>query len=84
MWTLFASAYTGATRDAFQRDLAEKHHAIVLKDDRGALQGFSTLLRLEVKGACVVFSGDTIVAKGLRRVRQWYRSTGSMSQAGIG
>ena len=34
MWTLFASAYAGATREAFQADLFEKHHAIVLKDDR--------------------------------------------------
>lgn len=78
MWTLFEAAYAGARRDAFDRDLAEKHHVIVLKDVHGALQGFSTLLRLEVKGACVVFSGDTIVAPGfwgqtaLQRAFIWY------------
>jgi hypothetical protein len=78
MWTLFESAYAGATREAFERDLSEKHHVIVLKDEHGALQGFSTLLRLEREGACVVFSGDTIVAPGfwgqtaLQRAFIWY------------
>jgi hypothetical protein len=81
MWTLFESAYAGATRDAFERDLAEKHHVIVLKDAGRALQGFSTLLRLDVQGACVVFSGDTIVAPGfwgqtaLQRAFIWYLMT---------
>ena len=51
MWTLFQSAYAGATRDAFERDLAEKHHVIVLKDAQSGLQGFSTLLKLDVEGA---------------------------------
>lgn len=81
MWTLFHSAYAGATREAFTRDLSEKHHVIVLKDATRALQGFSTLLRLEVDGALVVFSGDTIVAPGfwgqtaLQRAFIWYLMT---------
>ena len=89
MWTLFASAYDGATREAFQADLSEKHHAIVLKDDRGVLQGFSTLLRLEVKGACVVFSGDTIVAPGfwgqtaLQRAFIWYLMAQRHARPGV-
>ena len=78
MWTLFHGAYAGATREAFTRDLREKHHVIVLKDEHGAVQGFSTLLRLEVDGALVVFSGDTIVTPGfwgqtaLQRAFIWY------------
>jgi len=78
MWTLFESAYTGARRDGFERDLSEKHHVIVLKDASGTVQGFSTLLKLEVEGACVVFSGDTIVSPGfwgqtaLQRAFIWY------------
>lgn len=78
MWTLFASAYSGAKRDGFERDLAEKHHVIVLKDASGTVQGFSTLLKLEVEGACVVFSGDTIISPGfwgqtaLQRAFIWY------------
>lgn len=81
MWTLFESAYAGARREAFERDLSEKHHVIVLKDHRRQLQGFSTLLRLEVEGACVVFSGDTIVSPGfwgqtaLQRAFIWYLMT---------
>lgn len=78
MWSLFETSYAGAKREAFERDLSEKHHVIVLKDVKGELQGFSTLLRLEVEGACVVFSGDTIVAPGfwgqtaLQRAFIWY------------
>lgn len=78
MWKLFESAYAGATRGAFARDLSEKHHVIVLKDAHRALQGFSTLLKIEVDGAVVVFSGDTIVAPGfwgqtaLQRAFIWY------------
>ena len=64
MWTLFHGAYAGATREAFTRDLAEKHHVIVLKDEHRVVQGFSTLLRLQVEGALIVFSGDTIVTPG--------------------
>ena len=78
MWTLFESAYSGAKRDAFERDLSEKHHVIALKDTAGTVQGFSTLLKLEVEGACVVFSGDTIISPGfwgqtaLQRAFIWY------------
>lgn len=78
MWTLFHAAYAGASRAAFDRDLSEKGHVIVLKDERRVVQGFSTLLKLEVEGACVVFSGDTIVAPGfwgqtaLQRAFIWY------------
>ncbi|MDP2273345.1 MAG: hypothetical protein Q8N23_08850 [Archangium sp.] len=88
MWTLFESAYAGARRDAFERDLSEKHHVIVLKDVDHRLQGFSTLLRLEVEGACVVFSGDTIVAPGfwgqtaLQRAFIWYLMTQRHAQPG--
>jgi hypothetical protein len=78
MWALFHTAYAGANRAAFDRDLSEKNHVIVLKDEQRAVQGFSTLLKLEVEGACVVFSGDTIVAPGfwgqtaLQRAFIWY------------
>lgn len=78
MWALFSSSYAGATRAEFDRDLAEKHHVIVLKDAQRVLLGFSTLLVMEEQGACVVFSGDTIVAPAhwgqtaLQRAFIWY------------
>ena len=89
MWALFEAAYAGARRDAFDRDLAEKHHVIVLKDALGAMQGFSTLLRLEVRGAIVVFSGDTIVAPAswgqtaLQRAFIWYLMAQRHARPGV-
>jgi len=79
MWRLFAASYDGARRGDFDRDLAEKHHVIVLKDAQREVMGFSTLLALEEPGQwCAVFSGDTIVAPGfwgqtaLQRAFIWY------------
>ncbi len=78
MWALFEVSYAGARRADFDRDLAEKEHVIVLKDAARELQGFSTLLRLEVEGACAVFSGDTMIRPGfwgqtaLQRAFIWY------------
>ncbi len=89
MWALYASAYDGARPDAFARDLAEKHHVVVLKDVDGRLQGFSTLLVLEARGACVVFSGDTIVAPGfwgqtaLQRAFIWYLMAQRLKRPGV-
>jgi hypothetical protein len=89
MWKLFETAYAGVSREAFDRDLSEKHHVIVLKDQHRALQGFSTLLRLEVEGACVVFSGDTIVAPGfwgqtaLQRAFIWYLMAQRHARPGV-
>ncbi len=79
MWALFQASYDGARRVDFERDLAEKHHVIVLKDERGEVRGFSTLLAIEQPGQwCAVFSGDTIIAPGfwgqtaLQRAFIWY------------
>lgn len=88
MWGLFAPSYTGATRDVFERDLGEKEHVIVLKDAGRVLQGFSTLLRLEVRGATAVFSGDTIIAPGfwgqtaLQRAFIWYLMAQRLARPG--
>lgn len=79
MWALFAASYDGARRSDFDRDLAEKHHVIVMKDVERHVKGFSTLLAIEEPGQwCAVFSGDTIVAPGfwgqtaLQRAFIWY------------
>jgi hypothetical protein len=86
MWALFSVSYAGATRDTFERDLFEKEHVIVLKDAARALRGFSTLLRLEVCGAVMVFSGDTIIAPGfwgqtaLQRAFAWYLMAQRLAQ----
>jgi hypothetical protein len=65
MATLLERYFLATSREAFERDLAEKDWAIVLRDATGAIRGFTTLMRLraEVDGEWVTafFSGDTIV-----------------------
>jgi len=79
MWTLFEKSYAGAVFEVFERDLNEKHHVILLKDDAGLVQGFSTLLKMELPGGeLAIFSGDTIVSPkhwgqtALQRAFVWY------------
>ena len=66
MYALFASAYEGTDRAAFERDLAEKQRVILLHDAlTGMLGGFSTVLVQPVAVSrgpgTVVFSGDTVI-----------------------
>ncbi|MDQ3557284.1 MAG: hypothetical protein M3409_10995 [Gemmatimonadota bacterium] len=65
-FALFRSAYAGADRARFERDLAEKQRIILLRDRAtGQLKGFSTVLIWALatpRGpASVVFSGDTVI-----------------------
>ncbi len=77
MFALFRTYFANVRRGAFERDLAEKESAVVLRDDRGVIDGFSTLLRFEARGCVVFFSGDTIVARHRRSTpdlcRLWLR-----------
>jgi hypothetical protein len=66
MYTLLATYFSNVTRSQFEADLAEKEWVILLADaTSGQIQGFSTLMRLNVSvaGQAVVafFSGDTII-----------------------
>jgi hypothetical protein len=78
MFGLMSRYFNGVTREDFERDLAEKEWAILLREDSeggarseaeqsGAIRGFSTLMRLgaTVEGVPVVafFSGDTIIER---------------------
>ncbi|HEX8362634.1 MAG TPA: hypothetical protein VF613_21110 [Longimicrobium sp.] len=65
-FALFDALYEGGDRGRFERDLAEKHRVILLRErGTGVLRGFSTLhLRTldDLPGRpTVVFSGDTVV-----------------------
>jgi hypothetical protein len=65
-FALFRSAYAGADRARFERDLAEKQQIILLHERAtGRLRGFSTVLVRDVDTpqgpARVVFSGDTVI-----------------------
>lgn len=66
MFELMAAHFDDVHRATFEADLAEKQWVVVLRDHlSGAIQGFSTLMVLEVEvdGQPIqaVFSGDTIV-----------------------
>jgi len=65
MFALYARYYDGTSQALFERDLAAKDRVIVLRDEAGALQGFSTLAlyerTLDGRRLRVLFSGDTIV-----------------------
>lgn len=65
MLALLARHFEGVSRDQFEQDLAEKNVALMLRDVRGKLTGFSTMLiyetRLDGAPISVVCSGDTIV-----------------------
>lgn len=63
MFALYTRYFATRERMVFERDLAEKEWVILLRDDDGAIDGFSTLMRMHVDGATVFFSGDTIVAQ---------------------
>jgi hypothetical protein len=63
MFALYTTYFATTDRIAFERDLAEKDWVVLLSDDDGNIDGFSTLLRTRVGDATVFFSGDTIVAR---------------------
>lgn len=61
MFALYTRWFAAGDRMVFERDLAEKQWVILLRDDAGEIDGFSTLMQFDVAGVAVFFSGDTIV-----------------------
>jgi hypothetical protein len=65
MRSLFAQHYQRVTADSFQADLAQKDWVVLLRDQAGTLQGFTSfaLYRSCAAGypVSVVYSGDTVV-----------------------
>jgi hypothetical protein len=65
MCALLEQHYLDVTRAQFERDLADKQWAILLRDDDGVVRGFSTLAVAETcfhgERLYAVYSGDTIV-----------------------
>lgn len=67
MLALLSRCFAGVREDVFHTDLSDKTLAVLLRDGRGALQGFTTLALYPAVGpdgtdATIVCSGDTIVA----------------------
>lgn len=67
MYELMETHYENTCFQEFQKDLMEKVSALILRDEAGIIQGFTTLMtyRLESEGIPIqlVFSGDTIIRK---------------------
>jgi hypothetical protein len=65
MFALYERYYGGTSYRRFTTDLANKDHVLLLRDEAGSLQGFSTLAVYERAFAGesmrVLFSGDTVV-----------------------
>ena len=65
MFELYERYYAATDLALFNKDLANKDYALLLHDETGMLQGFSTLAvyerRFEGKTIRVLFSGDTVV-----------------------
>jgi hypothetical protein len=66
MYELLRAHYDNVSRDAFDRDLAEKHWVIVLRiEETGEIVGFSTQMLFPHEGprgrVLAVFSGDTVI-----------------------
>ncbi len=66
MLALLNRCFEGVRQDTFEADLADKSHAVLVRDGGGGLVGFSTLALWQVddpagRPATVVCSGDTIV-----------------------
>lgn len=67
MFEVFTRHYDCTSRERFEADLDDKQHALVLRDPKGVLQGFTTITVSESlhEGAPLrsIFSGDTIISR---------------------
>ena len=65
MFQLLDDHFEGVDQNRFEKDLAEKHWVMIIRDDNQVIQGFSTamLMDADVDGEPVraIYSGDTII-----------------------
>ena len=94
LFALYSQHYSGARRDQFESDLAEKEVVILLRDrSSDQVRGFSTqmILRQRIGGQEVraLFSGDTIIAPShwgdqeLRRGWCHYAAAALIAEPGV-
>lgn len=86
MHALFEACYDYASKSAFDADLADKTHIVLLLDEVQQLMGFSTQQIYQVETpngpANILFSGDTVIAPSCwgtqELVRGWCELTARM------
>jgi len=65
MYALYDCYYENTSAQAFERDLEHKTHVLLLNDEQGRLQGFTSLAvaEMEVQGKQLryIYSGDTVI-----------------------
>ena len=65
MFALMSAYYDNVEESVFRRDYAGKDHCLILRNDEGALVGFTTqkVMSVQAGGKTVhgVFSGDTVI-----------------------
>lgn len=75
MFELIDHHYLNVAPTRFETDLDEKDWVVVIEDDRGTVQGFTTfrLMRAEIDGETVaaIYSGDTLFAPNYMGERGW-------------
>lgn len=70
MFHLMSTYYDNVAWNNFYSDLSEKEQVVILRDNARNIQGFSTLMTLDIdtlkesgKDIKIVFSGDTVIEK---------------------
>ncbi len=89
MLTLLDTYFEGVTHEQFERDLKDKTSVVLLRDEEGTIQGFSTFKvyrsTATKQSTAVVCSGDTIVDLAHRAstalARTWLQVARSMAAA---
>lgn len=88
MYRLMADYFDNIKRELFERDLVEKHWAVVLFDREDRVQGFTTILAMQIEdeGQKLLgfYSGDTVLAPKFwgehRWLSVWSRHVFSMAE----
>ncbi|MBR4201130.1 MAG: hypothetical protein IKQ91_07620 [Oscillospiraceae bacterium] len=77
MFSLMDTYYDNMDESVFRRDFAQKDHCLILRNDAGAIVGFTTqkVMSVSVNGKTVhgVFSGDTIIHRDYRGQTDLFR-----------
>jgi len=67
MYDIMVKHYAEVHKDSFLEDMSEKHGAIVISNQQGRIQGFSTYMFMDTvyqgQEIAALFSGDTIIEK---------------------
>jgi hypothetical protein len=88
MFALYRNHYDAISKSRFLSDLGEKSNVILLRDDKGILRGFSTLMIwtsvIPQGSARVLFSGDTIIDRSYWGTQalsfNWLRFAGNVKK----